>query len=181
MVNKLLNSLLFWFSGFLRCRLIKVHEAPYLERYFMGHLFGAHVYLHRFLTSDDPKEGVHDHPWEGSLSLIPCGAYIEHRRWTHYKVRWINFIDGDKFHRVELIPGLAAWSVFIAWSPKPGRVWGMLKQFAPADGRGDGISVFEPYKYNAPGNNPSPGKWWETEPRGRHQRRERRDYVYSQR
>lgn len=178
-MNKLLNSFLYWLSGFLRCRIILVAGQPYLERYFVADLFGLHVYLHRFLSSDDPAQGVHDHPWNGSLSLIPCGYYIEHRRWKSYPVRWVNFIDGDKFHRVELVEGVATWSLFFAWDPKPGRVWGMIKRAKPIDDRGDLSWVFEPYRYGAPGHNPKPSKWWETHPRGRFAQRERRDYVFS--
>lgn len=178
-MNRLLNALLFRFSGRLRCRIIKVHGEPYLERYFLGGVCGVHIYLHRFLASDDPEEGVHDHPWEGSLSIIPCGSYIEHRRWTKYPVRWWNYIDGDKFHQVELVPGVATWSIFMAWSPKPGRVWGMLKNHIYPNERGDMISIFEPYKYGDGDNNPSPGKWWETHPVGHKSERVQQDYVYN--
>lgn len=180
-MNALLNALLYWVGGWLRCRLIKVNEQPYLERYFVGQLFQRHIYLHRFLASDDPAQGVHDHPWEWSMSFILCGWYIEHRRWKQAIKRRFNFIGGDHFHRVELPARVYAWSLFIAGPPKPGRVWGMLHRVMPRTEAGWAERsiewVFVPYDYGAPGNNPPPGKWWETSPRGRHQQRERREYV----
>jgi hypothetical protein len=179
-MNSLMNTLLFWLSGWLRCRLIKVHNRPYLERYYIGSPFGRHVYLHRFLASDDPAQGVHDHPWDWSLSLIICGAYTEQRRWKTVVKRWLNYIGGDHFHLVLLIPRLYTWSIFIAGTPKPGRVWGMLRQLDADSDRGDVQWAFIPYQYGEGDNNPPPGKWWETEARGRFQQRERRTYVREQ-
>lgn len=182
MFNSLMNQLLFWLSSYLRCRLIKVHGQSYLERYFIGTVFGRHVYLHRFLASDDPDQGVHDHPWEWSFSLIVCGFYVEHRRWrTGTKVkRWLNLIGGDHFHLVALVPGVYTWSIFVAGSPKPDRMWGMLRRLDSMNDkleRGDTVWMFVPYDYGAPGQNPPPGKWWEKEPLGKCQLRERREYV----
>jgi hypothetical protein len=71
------NKLLFFISGFLKGKAISgPNGEPYLERYMLAR-FGKHaVFLHRFLASD-PDHGLHDHPWDGSKSLIVCGGYHE--------------------------------------------------------------------------------------------------------
>lgn len=180
-MNSILNAILFWLSGHLRCRLIKVHGQPYLERYFIGSIFGRHVYLHRFLASDDPAQGVHDHPWLWSCSLLVCGWYHEVRRWGRLTKRWINYIGPDHFHLVELEPNVYTWSVFMTGQPKPGRVWGMLHRVAPGEPmkRGDVEWVFIPYAYGTEGKNENAVelKWWETYACGKDVQRERRDYV----
>jgi hypothetical protein len=181
-LNALLNLLLYWCGGYMRCRLIHVDGAPYLERYFVGTLFGRHVYLHRFLESDNPDQGVHDHPWKWSVSFIVCGMYVEHRRWGKGTLkRWFNFIGGDHFHLVALVPSVYTWSLFIAGPTKPGRVWGMLRKLDELEyaltTRGDVNYAFVPYDYGAPGKNPLPGAWWETEMYGREQAREPVSYV----
>lgn len=182
-MNALLNALLYWFSGRLRCRLIKVKGEPYLERYFLGTLFGRHVYLHRFLTSDDPSVGVHDHPWLWSMSFLICGWYHEVRRWGKLKKRWVNFIGPDHFHLVELEPCVYTWSIFMTGQPKPGRVWGMLHRVDPKaimfEDERQVEWVFIPYDYGVAGHNENAValKWWETYDRGNQVQRERRDYV----
>ena len=70
---------LFWGSGFLRCRLIRRRpETAYLERYWLGALFGWTFYLHRFVAPDREEE-PHDHPWPSAVSLVLCGWYREGR------------------------------------------------------------------------------------------------------
>ena len=89
---------------------------------------GVHVYLHHFHRSDEDR-ALHNHPWQWSRSLILAGGYIEERRGPDDLVRrrvvrpgaW-NTIDGDDFHRVDLIEN-DCWSLFIA-GPKHGRSWG---------------------------------------------------------
>jgi hypothetical protein len=88
---------------------------------------GVHVYLHHFHRSDEDL-ALHNHPWVWSRSLILVGGYIEERK-EHDQVRrrvvhpWTwNKIDGDDFHRVDLIED-DCWSLFIA-GPKHGRSWG---------------------------------------------------------
>jgi hypothetical protein len=99
------------------------------------------AYLHKFLRDDDDR-ALHDHPW-WSLSIIICGAYIEHlqdgsRRFCN---RWsITFRRAKHRHRIELYNNvwvkkkvngewvdihykkMPAWTIFIT-GPKI-REWG---------------------------------------------------------
>lgn len=201
--NAMMNAVLFWLSGWLRCRLIldsgkeRNHE-PYLERYFIGRVFGRHVYLHRFLASDSAQ--LHDHPWRWALSLIVCGAYLEDRRWGRGLVRWYNWLTGESFHRVELIHDVYTWTIFMT-GPRC-KTWGMMEPVLPVVGGSTWPDsqvyrtaseyevrlptcveafVWTRYEYGAKDKNEDAFalKWYETYPRGRHQKRERRDYVRS--
>lgn len=104
MIRRVLHRL----SGRLPVRIIRVQNAPYLERYLLAELpEGGCLYLHRFLSSD-PDRGYHNHPWR-SLSLILAGGYIEHR-WISggdVAVRMapggVNRITPERYHRVELL------------------------------------------------------------------------------
>ena len=112
------------------------HE-PYLERYYL--LFntrkhtGFNVFLHKFLKSD-PDE-VHDHPWS-YFTLILLGGYYEWipqfnadgtksceiRKWRgpgHFR-----FSRASSYHRIELKPGVTAWTLFIPGAHT--REWGFL-------------------------------------------------------
>lgn len=182
MANKLMNRLLFWISGFLVCRIIhREPGVPYLERYFMGSIFGRHVYLHRFLDSDELT--THDHPWDWSISFLICGAYVERRRWEGgtKTIKWFNFLGGDTFHSVQLIPGVFAWSLFCT-GPRSGKKWGFMEPIHEWASESTYTHMFRPYTYNvADGDNEDAVavKWWLTYPRGNQANRERRDYVLS--
>ncbi|MGL4233216.1 MAG: hypothetical protein ACRDAM_15970 [Casimicrobium sp.] len=82
-------------------RVIDEDGRPYLERYFLFRALGVRCYLHRFV-GDDPARGLHDHPWPWALSIILAGWYREHRRDGVRIVRWFNWLNGDRFHRVTL-------------------------------------------------------------------------------
>ena len=112
------------------------HE-PYLERYYLlfntrKHI-GFNVFLHKFLKSD-PDE-VHDHPWS-YFTLILLGGYYEWipqfnadgtkiceiRKWRgpgHFR-----FSRASSYHRIELKPGVTAWTLFIPGTHT--REWGFL-------------------------------------------------------
>lgn len=107
---------------------------PYLERYYVGRLFGWTFYLHRFLSGD---EGVHlhDHPWRLSWSLILCGRYREtrlrridgdgvHTRQRRFRPGRLNIIRGTDFHRIDLPDGREAWTLFV--HGRRIRRWGFL-------------------------------------------------------
>ena len=109
--------------------------APYLERYYLGRLFGWTFYLHRFLDGDE-GEHLHDHPWRLSWSLILAGRYKETRLrridgdGVHVRVRWfrpgwLNIIRGTDFHRIALPAGGEAWTLFAAGHRC--RRWGFLQ------------------------------------------------------
>jgi hypothetical protein len=127
-------KLLWRITSNLPLRVINDGECPYLERYFVLHLLGWRVYVHRFVASD-PDRGLHDHPWEIAVSLLVAGRYVEQRRWgTRLRKSWsVATLDGDTFHRV-LIPYVEStshgtWSVFAhrAAVVKP---WGFLQPIA---------------------------------------------------
>lgn len=96
-----MNAILFFLSSFLPLRIISDGEGPYLERYYLFTIFGVRFYLHRFVASD-PDRGLHDHPWPWAGSIVLSGHYWEVTRSGTKKVRWLNFLVGDSFHRVKL-------------------------------------------------------------------------------
>jgi len=115
------------FKNRKRIILDRIGQQPYLERYYLflkdRKWFPFNVFLHKFLQSD-PDE-LHDHPWP-YFTLILRGGYWETtpkgRFWRgpgHMRV------NGPKsLHRVELEPGVCAWSLFFS-GPKL-REWGFI-------------------------------------------------------
>ncbi|MGD9599948.1 MAG: hypothetical protein AB7P94_16920 [Steroidobacteraceae bacterium] len=156
-----MNRLLYWLQGRLPLRIISDDGAPYLERAYLGTLFGVRFYLHRFV-GDDPARGLHDHPWPWAFSLILFGRYLEETRRGPRIVRWWNWLTGDSFHRVVLVDG-PVWSLFAhrAAYVKP---WGFLKSGS------FGTANFHPVA-QGPGGGSSAGEWWKTCPHGRFERR----------
>lgn len=167
----MLARLLYRLSARLPCRLIRRPARdgldppagrPYLERYFLARLppwlplaGGGFLYLHRFLDSDDDAHGIHDHPWQRSLSLVLAGGYEEQRcrgdrpalmaegHLPPLRRRWVgpgrlNAIGGRTWHRV-IMPWDAdcrlrsvpvareTWTLF--WHGPFRKTWGFL---APA-------------------------------------------------
>ena len=57
------------------CKTIMVNDQPYLERYYMGGLFGYQCWLHRFLRPDSERH-LHNHPWT-AISVVLRGYYWE--------------------------------------------------------------------------------------------------------
>lgn len=88
----------------------------------------ANTYLHDIRKSDDDR-ALHDHPWPNTSFLI-SGSYIEHTPSGHFVRRAgdVVFRPADALHRLEVIPGERAISLF-ATGPKV-REWG----FACAQG-----------------------------------------------
>ena len=131
-----MNRLLYNVSAYLRCRVIRGPEQePYLERYHVMRLpFGAHVYLHRFVSSD-PGRSLHNHPWRAALSLVLSGKYFETRlsaantgsQLTSRSLGAgsLNFISGKIYHRINLAPGEEVWTLFIHTASH--RSWGFLE------------------------------------------------------
>lgn len=179
----MLNALLYRITGFLPCRIISDGEKPYLERYYVGTLLGWRFYLHRFVGSD-PDRGLHDHPWRKAYSIILYGWYWEETRSGTRKVKWINSLTGDTFHRVVLpcdrTGGICTdhrgwlkhphavkpcWTLFFhtVGNVKP---WGFLNPMTTFKD----CAVFTPYRYDREG----PQKdWWLTAPTGNEINRER--------
>ena len=170
----MINKLLFKLSARLPCRHIRVDGKPYLERYYLGQMFGATFYLHRFLSSDK-EHHTHNHPWGWGRALVLRGGYDEEVATDlttssadgylseTRRVRWWNRVDGSHFHRIaNAKPG--TWTLFFH-GPRAkvdrGHVtqlkgWGFLS-------RGDHCVTFTPY---APGPSEGAG-WWLTAPTGR--------------
>lgn len=120
----MMNKLLYWLSGRLPCRLIELDSGPYLERYYLGQLWGVTFYLHRFVSSDSERH-LHNHPWGWGRSLVLAGSYLEESvvdLCPHAgggsgalictrRVRWWNKVDGNWFHRIsDASPG--TWTLF---------------------------------------------------------------------
>jgi hypothetical protein len=162
-----MRSILFWLTNRLPCRIISDNDAPYLERYYLATLFGVRFYLHRFVGSDPSDRGLHDHPWPWACAVVLCGWYFEDTRQGMRKVRWLNWIVGDKFHRVimpaEIIEGGAssAWTLFFhrAAYTKP---WGF---WSHTPGSYSFSNTWVPYNYPKSGQGTNDA-WWLTSPYG---------------
>ena len=103
----------------------------YLRRWFLiprNRYFN--VYLHQFLRDDDDR-ALHDHPWD-SVSLLVRGRYREHVDEACYPDSMVTIREyqapavikrsAEHKHRLELIDGKPAWTIFIT-GPKR-RKWG---------------------------------------------------------
>lgn len=122
-------------------------DDPYLLRWHLiprNPLFN--VYLHCFLRSDDDR-ALHDHPWLW-CSVLLRGGYIEHtiaaggvHRRDQRLAPSVRFALPTKAHRVELIDGASAWSLFVT-GPRvrqwgfhcPERGWVHWKEFTSENG-----------------------------------------------
>lgn len=174
-----MRKLLFWLTSHLPCRIIAEEGSVYLERYYLFTLLGWRFYLHRFVGSD-PDRGLHDHPWSRAFSIILAGWYWEQTRSGTRKVRWLNTLTGDTFHRVVLpsegfVRGLPflhpdfnkdapCWTLFFHRAKRT-KGWGFLRE-QPGDfdayvGR---LSIFTPYTYTRTDEMPD---WWIRVPKGR--------------
>lgn len=149
------------------CRLINrgddnVNPIRYLERYYVGTLFGFTFYLHRFVASDG-DEWVHDHPWN-SIAIILIGGYQEERmlyldqqcggwkaKFKHLKPFMINIIRGKDFHRiVESKP--ETWTLFI--HGKRFKSWAFLQDTS------DMVVYHQPYTFDVD----KPCRWYQENP-----------------
>lgn len=168
-----MRKLLFWLTSHLPCRIIAEEGSVYLERYYLFTLLGWRFYLHRFVGSD-PDRGLHDHPWPRAFSIVLAGWYFEETRSGTRKVRWINILTGDTFHRVVLpcgdyLPDFSCdeqpcWTLFFHRAKRT-KGWGFLRE-QPGDfdayvGR---LSIFTPYTYTRTDEMPD---WWIRVPKGR--------------
>jgi len=113
----------------------RVHDEPYLERYYLflkeRERFPFNIFLHKFLKGD--PDDVHDHPWP-YFTLILRGGYYEWipqfnedgiktcevRKWRgpgHFR-----FCKANSYHRIELHSGITAWTLFMPGPQK--KEWG---------------------------------------------------------
>ena len=104
-------------------------DEPYLERYYVflkdRGTFPFNIFLHKFLKSD--PDDLHDHPWR-YFTFILRGGYWEYtptgKHWRgpgHFRV-----CNSESLHRIEVEPGVHAWSLFIPFSKV--REWGFIKE-----------------------------------------------------
>lgn len=154
----MIRTLLHRLTNHLPARIISDGDTPYLERYYVGTIFGARFYLHQFVGSD-PDRGLHDHPWPWAFSIILAGTYLEETRsGTHY-VRWFNTLVGDSFHRVILKQRygrtLPVWTLF-AHRAKRVKPWGFLRPSRSPD-----VQNYFVHTQNVAED------WWLTAPSGR--------------
>lgn len=108
----MIKKLLFNLGANLPCRLITIEGNPYLERYYIGKIFGITFYLHRFVSADTERN-VHDHPWGWAFAIVLAGGYKEERL-QYFDLKrdgWvsktrnihrgkINIINAPVFHRI---------------------------------------------------------------------------------
>ena len=132
-----------WFLNLLervgRKRIVmdRQSDEPYLERYYLflkdRNWFPFNIFLHKFLKGD--PDDVHDHPWPYATLILKGGYYEwtaefdennikigETRHWRgpgHFRV-----CSANSFHRIELKPGVTAWTMFMPGPQK--REWGFL-------------------------------------------------------
>lgn len=179
-----MKSVLLWLTARLPCRLIADRGLVFLERYFVARIFGATIYVHRFVASD-PDRGLHDHPWDWSFSLMLSGWYYEQLRNRMRRVRWFNWLSGDRFHRVVLpvesypLRDHLGNVLKIVRSPKPqecwtlfvhgrkAKPWGFLRQ---AWDRGDRPGEVHGYTYvvhRDQDNSDDSDAWARSAPKGR--------------
>lgn len=127
-------------------------EAQAYERYFMGRLFGAEIWLHHFQRPDADRH-VHDHPWS-AISLILVGGYIEElleqsgdqfiRSLRSLTAPAVNMIRPSLKHRIARVsPG--TWTLMIV-GKRHGKGWGHYP---------DGVTRVK-------SSTGTPSDWWRT-------------------
>lgn len=131
-----------WFVRFLdqhfkHREIVNCEHEPYLHRWYIFETPWVTMFVHKFERSDEDR-ALHDHPW--SFLVIPIWrGYIEHAEITLPRpshllpytcpiARRVLPILGTRFrsslyrHRVELVKGKPAWSLFFHF--KRTRIWG---------------------------------------------------------
>ena len=96
---------------------------PYLLRwYLVPRNRRANIYLHNIRRSDDDR-ALHDHPW-ASVSILFRGQYIEHTDTGSrlYRAPAVIYRAATQRHRLELIDGQQAWTLFL--TGRNVRTWG---------------------------------------------------------
>lgn len=176
----MINRLLYKLTAGLPCRLISLDSGPYLERYYVGQLFGVTFYLHRFVSSDSERH-LHNHPWSNGASIILSGSYVEEvvldmtgadpsGVLTEKRLKsWFNRVDGNHFHRIhDAAPG--TWTLFMHGARerlpngKP-KGWGFIEcnHVGWDNGQFSGSYYMPTFRPQAPS---TAADWWLTAPTG---------------
>ena len=167
----MIRRILTWLTDRLPVREIRHQGAPYLERYYVATLCGWRVYLHHFIASD--PDGLHDHPFRHSLSIILAGWYLEERRGGWRTRRWFNYVSGDCFHRVVVPAGSrGVWTLLV--HSRRVKQWGFLlpaEQWISINGLGlnGALKLLGPASIYSPvaGGDRGHATWHLTAPKGR--------------
>lgn len=146
-------------QGRLPTRHITHEGLPYLERSYVGTFLGVRVYLHRFVACDE--DGVHDHPFRWSLSLILAGWYLEDQWSARVPKRWANLIGPNDFHRGVLPEneGRDVWTLF--FHTERVKPWGFLRPTLA--GQHGPVMTYAP---ESEPNDPAFSKWHVNAPKG---------------
>lgn len=159
----MIRRALFRYTASRPCRLIDIEGRPYLERYYLGSLFGVTAYLHRFVGYDSDRE-VHDHPWRFAFALGLAGSYVEFRVQTldadlgwRGDYRWmypgkVSRLGPNTFHQI-IRAEFDTWTLFV--HGRRIKTWGFLRR------ERSGARYFQPFDVNAT------RRWWERAPLGR--------------
>lgn len=171
----MINSLLYYITGNMPCKLIKLSGKDYIERYYVGSLFDYVYYLHRYLDPDGERH-VHNHPWKKGYSIILLGWYVEQVVLDLCsKVggsgciteitfrRWFNTVHGNTFHCIIKVKP-KTWVLFFHNGPAltfgnhgAHKGWGFLEYHSHPESR----TVYREHEST------SESKWWLTASRGR--------------
>jgi len=146
-MNLLSLSLLKFIARRRPVKQIFLDNKPYLERFYLFHLFGHTYYLHRMLAPDGDRD-LHNHPWQHAYSIILHGSYIERRLEFGFQKRKIEYISPEviniirgyyfycnvskinklgeySWHTIMEIYEPETWTLF--WHSKWFRSWGFLR------------------------------------------------------
>lgn len=168
MIRRLLMLLTAW----LPVREITHQGQPYIERYYVATLAGWRVYIHRFVASD--PDGLHDHPFRFSFSIILAGWYMEQRRDGHHVRSFGNWIGADTFHRIIVPAGAECWTLFV--HSRRVKEWGFMRKgvIVPSLDAAERARVVTQYTYDVVGNGDRAHAIWHLiAPTGRELRAER--------
>lgn len=123
----MMHKLLMRITAKRPCKTIEINEKPYLERYYMGGLFGYQVWLHRFLTADSERH-LHNHPWV-AFSFMLAGWYKEEARidgLLYYRFRtpsiWPSRITPNHIHRIAAAEP-DTWTLMVVGSARRANWW----------------------------------------------------------
>jgi hypothetical protein len=124
-------------------------EYPYLLRWWViPRNKWFNIYLHKFIRSDDDR-ALHDHRAH-NLSIILRGGYFEYFAKgphphipRHRGVGYVVFRRAATAHRIELLPGQVAWTLFVTgphireWGFHCPKGWMPWQQFTKPDSPGE--------------------------------------------
>lgn len=125
-IKEMVRNVYKWYDGWLSGRphfVIGSRKNPTVLRWYVWPRNPlCCLYIHKFVRSDDDR-AFHDHPWP-SVSLVLSGRYREHtgEGVKEYGAGSIIFRSAEHAHRIELIDGKRAWTLFLTGPRK--REWG---------------------------------------------------------